>query len=80
MAGAAGSVTPVETSGNCCLKSANNSSSGFRALVLQVSNYISISKLSSQKLGAYGVEAAQFSLSGNIHLEPMCKVARAISS
>lgn len=64
MAGAAGSVTPVDTSGNCCLKSANNSSSGFRALVLQVSNYVSISRLASQKLGGggggYGVEAAQF--------------------
>lgn len=33
-AGAVGSVTPVETSGNFCLKSANSPSSGFCALVL----------------------------------------------
>jgi hypothetical protein len=49
-----GAVDSVETSGNCCLKSANSSSSGFRVLVLQVAHTIS----KPQLRGRDKVEAA----------------------
>jgi hypothetical protein len=42
MAGAEGSVAPVETSGNFCLKSANSPSSGFCALVLERNMFVAV--------------------------------------